>query len=286
VVTDGLPARVSATAVQALRDCPYRFFARALLRLREDDELDAEPEKRDYGTWLHDVLLRFHRERPPQRRVEDDLAALHGLADAVRAEHGIDAAPWLPFRTAFDDLAPRYVAWVQQRDAAGWLWEAGELERERAPDALLPVRLFGRIDRIDRRHGAEGTIRQLIDYKTGSVGGLKAKVRQPLEDTQLAFYAALAGAADTGTPAEMQAMYLALDDRAAPVAVEHPDVADTVPAFLDGLAADLRDLRAGLGLAALGEGPVCEHCEVRGLCRRDHWALGADVAGPAGKGIE
>ena len=29
------------------------------------------------------------------------------------------------------------------------------------------------------------------------------------------------------------------------------------------------------GLPALGEAPVCERCDARGLCRRDHWTLDA-----------
>ena len=31
-------------------------------------------------------------------------------------------------------------------------------------------------------------------------------------------------------------------------------------------------MRDGAALPALGEGPVCDFCEARGLCRRDHWA--------------
>ena len=31
-------------------------------------------------------------------------------------------------------------------------------------------------------------------------------------------------------------------------------------------------LRAGEPLQALGQGALCDHCEARGLCRRDHWA--------------
>ncbi len=34
---------------------------------------------------------------------------------------------------------------------------------------------------------------------------------------------------------------------------------------------DLERIRAGTGMAALGEGRVCEYCEMRGLCRRDDW---------------
>jgi ATP-dependent helicase/nuclease subunit B len=41
---------------------------------------------------------------------------------------------------------------------------------------------------------------------------------------------------------------------------------------VQGLAQDLVQLRAGAGLPALGEGAVCDYCDARGLCRRDHWA--------------
>jgi ATP-dependent helicase/nuclease subunit B len=273
VVVDALPARLSASAVQALRDCPYRFFARALLRLREADELDLDLEKRDFGSWLHALLLRFHDDRPLPRPADEDLAQLLALAGRVQAEQALDAAQLLPFRAAFETFAPRYVQWLQRRDAEGWRWHAGEVERARDADATLPVRLVGRLDRIDRRDGGDaGTTWQLIDYKTGAVDQLKRAVREPLEDTQLAVYAALVAVAEP--PAALQAMYLALDERDGPVEIEHDDVAATAAAFVEGLAADWLDLRAGVGLAALGEGPVCEHCEMRGLCRRDHWAAG------------
>lgn len=270
-----LPARLSANAVEALRDCPYRFHARSGLGLREAEELDDAVEKRDYGTWLHALLLRFHRKRPAPRPLAADVAALAALADEVAAELRLDPALLLPYRAAFDALAPRYAQWLRERDAAGWRWQAGEVERERAADARLPVRLHGRIDRID--HGRGGAV-ELIDYKTAHADRLRQTVREPLEDTQLAVYAALLGAADgdaeagvaDGAPA-LQACYLALDERDAPVAVVHRDVAQTARVFLTGLAADLRELAAGAALPALGEGAVCEHCEMRGLCRRDHW---------------
>jgi ATP-dependent helicase/nuclease subunit B len=42
-------------------------------------------------------------------------------------------------------------------------------------------------------------------------------------------------------------------------------------ALVEGLTRDYERLRAGAALLALGEGPACEHCDARGLCRRDHW---------------
>jgi ATP-dependent helicase/nuclease subunit B len=148
------------------------------------------------------------------------------------------------------------------REAAGWHWLDGEREaRLDAGDAPRPL-LRGRIDRIDRGPGGE---QQLIDYKTGSATRLRARVADPLEDTQLAFYAALMeGAA-------VSAAYLTLDDAKAPELLEHEDVGASAAALLAGLADEWPRLAAGAGLPALGEGAVCETCEARGLCRRDHW---------------
>jgi ATP-dependent helicase/nuclease subunit B len=255
--TNDLPQSLSASTVEALRQCPYRFFARAVLRLAERDELDAGLEKRDYGTWLHAVLHRFH-----SRRGDDEPAqALQRAADEVTAEQQLDSAELLPYRASFETFAPAYVAWLAGREAAGWSWLDGETDRRVAPPSLHPQTLAGRLDRLDR--APDGTL-QLIDYKTGSVGALKAKVADPLEDTQLAFYAAL-------EPATRSAIYLALDDPKAPLAIEHPDVAQTAAVLVDHLGGELQRLRAGAGLPALGEGRVCDTCEARGLCRRDHW---------------
>ena len=52
--------RLSSTAYEDLRRCPYRFFALRQLKLQSPDELDAELGKRDFGNWLHSVLKFFH----------------------------------------------------------------------------------------------------------------------------------------------------------------------------------------------------------------------------------
>lgn len=264
-----LPATLSATVVEALRDCPYRFFSRAVLGLREADELDDEAQKRDYGNWLHDVLWRFHQQRPAPRSVDEDLAALHALALSQREQAGLDEASFLPFEASFERFARHYVDWLHERDAVGVAWLEGEVERRVEPPELEGVALFGRIDRIDSLPGGR---RQLIDYKTSASAQLKAKVRNRLEDTQLAFYAALELLRDPDAePPQLEAMYLALDDNSGLEPVPHAEVADTAQQLLQHLAEDLRRLRDGAALPALGEGRVCEFCEARGLCRRDHW---------------
>ncbi len=256
-----LPTQLSATHLDALRACPYRFFSRAVLRLDEADELDAGLEKRAYGDWLHAVLYEFHRGSG------QDAAALQAAAAAVTREQAIDEADLLPWRASFETLAPAYIDWWQARQAAGWRWVAGEEDRRRAIDEVPDLLLRGRIDRLDE--GVSGQ-QQLLDYKTGSFEGLKKKTGLPLEDTQLAFYAALMNADESD--GSFVASYLALDDKDAPIEVPHPDVAKTAAVLVAGLTSDWQRLRAGAALPALGEGAVCDTCEARGLCRRDHWS--------------
>jgi ATP-dependent helicase/nuclease subunit B len=260
-----LPARLSASTLESLRACPYRFFSRAVLSLREAEELDAGVDKRDYGNWLHAVLDRFHRERPAERLADEP--RLRELADTVSAEMDLSQARLLPFRIVFDALVPTYLAWLHQREDEGLHWAEGEFAVERQPLELGGSLLHGRIDRLDR--GA-GRVR-VVDYKTGSVSRLQAQLRNPLEDTQLPFYALLMQADLAADDRVFEALYLALDHAEGPQELLHKDVVDSARTMLAGLADELHRLRGGAGLPALGEGSACEHCEARGLCRRDHW---------------
>jgi ATP-dependent helicase/nuclease subunit B len=262
-----LPASLSASACEALRACPYRFHALHLLRLREADELEGEIEKRDYGTWLHAVLMRFHAQRSQPASAEAECAQLLVVAQQEKQAQGLDDAEFLPFEAGFNELAPRYIAWLHERDAQGATWWQGEQDRQTRPLEWQGIGLHGRIDRMDHVRGEHGAAIELIDYKTGSAGALKDKLKHPLEDTQLAFYVALMQAEAT---VPLQASYLALGRKIE--SIPHPDVEDSARVLVQGLGHDLDRIRHGAGMPALGEGQVCDFCEARGLCRRDHWS--------------
>ncbi len=267
---DRLPARLSASACEALRACPYRFFALRMLPLHEADELEREVEKRDYGNWLHTVLDTFHRSRGEPEPADIEVTRLRRIAQATQAVQGLADAEFLPFAASFETIAPRYIAWLHARDAEGASWLAGEEQISLVPEALGGTELHGIVDRID---GVEnGSAIELIDYKTGNAAALKEKVRQPLEDTQLAFYAALMR---SRSALPLSAAYLALDGSKGLEEIGHDDVEASALALVDGLADDLRRLRAGAGLPALGVGATCDHCAARGICRRDHWTESA-----------
>ena len=279
-----LPPSWSASAVEALRQCPYRFFSRAVLQLSEADELDDDADKRDAGRWLHATLERFHVARGAQRRPAADdtdalLAAGRDTLAALVREHQVSEEAMLPFTAAWPTLAARYVHWLHDEEKKGWSFEAAEVRIDMPQVQGATLRLHGRIDRIDRATHADAV--RLIDYKTNSKDALRSKVRQPLEDTQLAVYAALQAARDA-SQREVRASYLALDDDEAVCEVEHPDVLASAQRLVHELAQERTRIEAGAALLALGESPVCDTCEARGLCRRDHWAEADEE--PAGAG--
>lgn len=276
VAPELLPMRLSASACEALRACPYRFFVLYLLRLREDDELDREIDQREYGNWVHEVLFDFHtqRETPAERHIE--VARLLALAESHRVANAMGDADFLPFTESFTSLAPRYIDWLHQRDAEGARWRGGEETLTASPPELGGVEMHGIVDRIDQVRtvasvgSAASEAVEMIDYKTGSVPKLKDRLKDRLEDTQLAFYAALM---QTRTNLPLRARYLALDgSKALEDPLEHVEVEDSAARLVAGLAHDLSRLRTGSGLPALGSGSTCDHCAARGVCRRDHWA--------------
>ncbi len=267
-----LPARLSASAIQRLRTCPYQFFAFSLLGLQEHEELEETVEKRDYGTWLHAVLHRFHLERARGDAVGDDRARLIAAAERQREAQGLDEAEFLPFRASFEQFVPRYLEWLGEREAAGAAWMEGEKEVHAFPQELRGIELHGRIDRIDRvREGGDSAL-ELIDYKTGSASALKEQLKQATEDTQLAFYAALMMCDEHASQEPLRASYLPLDDRKPIEALTHPNVERTAAMLLEELGREIERLRAGAPMAPLGSGKACDFCAARGLCRRDDWS--------------
>ena len=138
-------------------------------------------------------------------------------------------------------------------------FDSGETDHE---VQLGPVRLVGRIDRIDRLPDGR---RMVMDYKTESESVTSARVKAPLEDTQLAFYAALL------EDDSLRAAYVNVGERGETAFIEQTEVEPAREALVHGILDDLRRIGEGAPLQALGEGTVCEWCAARGLCRKDFW---------------
>jgi len=262
---DALPVtQLSASAYDDLRHCPYRFFALRQLGLARSDELEGEVDKRDFGNWLHEVLNHFHaalKAAPTSDRPAR--AAMLSVASAQATQAmGLSEADFLPFAAAWPAVREGYLDWLGAHEAGeGAVFNQAE---PRLEQPLGEVRLVGRLDRIDRLQ-ADGRA-YVIDYKTESLDSSKQRVKEPFEDTQLAFYAALL---DEDT---LRAAYVNVGEKASGTqTVEQTEVVAARDALVEGILHDLRRIGEGAAMPALGEGAVCEFCAARGLCRKDFW---------------
>lgn len=260
---DALPLREWTQGAYAdLRQCPYRFFALRQLGLRAAPELEAEVDKRDFGLWLHEVLARFHTS-VGDTAGQDDAALRLALNEAAQASTEAMALPadeFLPYDAAWPQVRDGYLRWLRAHTAQGLRFQSGETEHRMPLGDLL---LYGRVDRIDI---APDGSRLLLDYKTESIDVSKKRTKEPLEDTQIAFYAALLPD-DT-----LRGGYLNLSDRdEGTKLVEQTELVSARDALIEGLQHDWARIAQGAPLPALGEAAACTYCDARGMCRKDFW---------------
>lgn len=260
-----IPAAISASGYNSLLACPYQFYARHGLHLNELDEVQEGLEKRDYGEFIHAILCRFHEIHPTITGGDDaalqaELAAITDDVFAAATEASYLSHAW---SLRWKALIPAYLEWQRSRETVGWRVEESEAQRTR--DLPLPdgrtLTLKGRLDRAD---GNRNTF-AVLDYKAQGVKKLKDKLKQPGEDVQLPVYALLHGGDVT------EAAFVSLDrDGVESIPLEQ-DVSE-LGAAVEARLAELFDaLHRGAGLPAQGLPEVCEWCEMRGLCRKDHW---------------
>lgn len=263
-----LPVRkLSSTAYSDLRHCPYRFFALRQLQLQEADELGAEVDKRDFGTWLHAVLQQFHEAlhdaptaEPAIRRALMDAAA----EQVTREQRLAEAGEFLPFASGWPALRDGYLQWLAGHEAQGASFRQAEVAATQPLGALELVGLLDRIDAVHPAGGGEPTT-LVIDYKTENDAVTRRRVNAGTEDTQLAFYAALLGD-DT-----LRAAYVNVGERGETRTHEQEEVVALRDQLVEGILHDFTRIAEGAPMPALGEGAVCDWCAARGLCRKDFW---------------
>ncbi len=262
-------SRLSSSAYEDLRRCPYRFFALRQLRLQEADELDAGLDKRDFGNWLHAVLGHFHETlaAAPSAEMSARLALMQSAAEKSTLDLGLSPAEFLPFAAAWPRIRAGYLAWLAEHESAGARFSAAEAWREQP---LGQLTLVGQIDRVDRL--ADGSA-LVLDYKTEGRQTTVQRIKTPSEDTQLAFYAALLGE-DAVT-----AGYVNVSEREGTRSYAQPGIEALRMQLLAGIASDVARIAEGEVLPAIGAGQSCDYCAARGLCRKDFWhdGLSQDV---------
>ena len=258
--------RLSASAYDDLRACPYRFFSLRQLGLQEADELQSGLGKRDFGSWLHLLLnifqdaLKNASNKAIAQTNKGRIAMLNIAAEAATETLGLSAEEFLPFAASWPRVRDGYLDWLAVHEASGATYIEGEVSR-RIP--LGRLELVGKIDRIDQL--PDGS-RVVMDYKTEARDTTQGRLDNAGEDTQLAFYAALLED-DTLTAA-----YINLGEKVPTKTYAQPDIVELRDDLISGIIDDMERIAAGALLPALGEGKVCGFCAARGLCRKDFWS--------------
>lgn len=228
-------ARVwSATQLTELASCGFRFFARRVMRLDEDDEPDYEPTKSEAGNWAHQILHDLVEAQPDfhdlatVRAVAQEIIALKEAYERARARDlSFFDAHWNSVVKVVDE-AMLYEFARQQADSRPVEFKLEHplsfyLERKSEADEALRIRLEGRIDRLEIYRDTENRIAKLrvIDYKDSKSRARLGELLKPqtfaVADLQMAVY--LLGAMaelreQFSSQVTAEASYIALKDRA------------------------------------------------------------------------
>ena len=259
-------SRLSSTAYEDLRRCPYRFFALRQLKLQAPDELESELGKRDFGNWLHSVLKFFHEalKLAPSHDSQVREAMINRASEQATQALDLSDSEFLPFAATWPRVRLGYLAWLVAHEASGANFEEAETWKETPMGCLT---LVGKIDRID--HLADGST-LVMDYKTEAKTKTADRIKDAQEDTQLAFYAALL------TDDTLAAAYVNVGDgvgKDVTKTYEQHEVVALRDQLFESITSDMARIAKGAEMPALGEGAACDFCAARGLCRKDFWEV-------------
>jgi ATP-dependent helicase/nuclease subunit B len=159
---DVRPKAIAVTDLDRLKADPFAFYAKSILGLRPEDPVDAEHHAAWKGTAVHRVLEEWFKQDDcdpaklvarAQAMVGDE--TIHPMLRALWSPRLMEAIEWIAAEVAEDGGAGRKPILAE---------EFGEAE-------VAGVRLYGKVDRIDRL--PDGRL-AIVDYKSGQAPAKKA----------------------------------------------------------------------------------------------------------------
>ena len=156
------PKRIAVTDLDRLKADPFAFYAKTILKLRQEEPVDAEQSAAWKGTAVHEVLERWFKEDDcdpaklgPRARAMIEDESIHPMLRALWSPRLMEAIDWIAKEMESDRADGRKPLLAESR---------GEAE-------VAGVTLHGVVDRIDRMPDGKLAI---IDYKTGQAPKPKA----------------------------------------------------------------------------------------------------------------
>jgi RecB family exonuclease len=201
----------SGSRLEAYRTCPYLFFVRSVLHLEPRPEPAEGLDARQLGSIYHRILEQLYQSVTDPSDLEQLLAALPNVAEAIldeapRREGFRETAWWAQTRVEMGETVVRSVQAMAESQAEfiPYLYEAPfgfrgrpRLVVHQGEDRLC---LHGVIDRVDRTD--DGRLR-VIDYKTSGPSTYTKRAATEGKKIQLPLYALAArDALGLGEPVE------------------------------------------------------------------------------------
>ncbi|MEK9916312.1 MAG: PD-(D/E)XK nuclease family protein [Betaproteobacteria bacterium] len=256
---------ISVSGYQSLMHCPYQFYFRHVLKIRDQETFGARATKRDYGTVLHAVVEKLHKNYKSFSGCDRSLLINEfcRIADSELDKHISDRVASLGWRRRLHRLADRYIDTQLKRETMGW--HIAEIESEYQQELIDEsgdMYLFhGRVDRVDEQSAGR---KMVLDVKSQSTAKLKNFNRQFDENVQLISYVSLVGADcnDAG--------FVAVgNDEIDVVTLGEVELTSIISKHVSRLNRSVALIRGGHPLRAHGSESACKFCEVKAICRKE-----------------
>jgi len=265
---DAWPQALSASAHKTLMECPYRFFVRYGLRIRERRDSGDYWQPAEYGTQLHRCLQALNTGLPglpgplnkpwTNAHLEDALTLARAIVENVFGEAAGANRANRHLRAEALDAVEYYVRWMIRRFSAE---PAPALATEHTRQKTLDggPAIGGKLDMV----AAAPSGRQVVDFKSGKLPG-PGEIDKG-EDVQLSHYALLEEDAHS-------VLYLGLGRDKKHLERSGKKLGQCRDNARERLLAMHRDFINSAPLPAWGEEKTaCRHCTCEGLCRRPAW---------------
>ncbi|MFO0940842.1 MAG: UvrD-helicase domain-containing protein [Pirellulales bacterium] len=195
------PTTITVTAFRDYLKCPYRFFLRHVLKLRDDQDADVELDAPKFGVLVHGALDRFGRSELAKSTDADEIKDYLIKELLVIAAEQFGPNPPANILIQIEQAQSRLEAFaVKQaaRAAEGWEIRFTECGSTIESDVRIgnsgELILIGRIDRIDYHPGNDQWA--IWDYKTSETAKHPESVhwnqRDKWTDLQLPLYIPIA----------------------------------------------------------------------------------------------
>jgi len=275
-----IPQKISASQYQEIINCPYLFYTARCLKLDAADEMREALSKADYGERIHKSLEAFHHPvdglpGPFKTKVSENNrdTAEKLLNDIIKAVFSSDLAENHEHQAWYSQakkVIPHYIDWqiTHTKD-----WSVYKVEEKITIELDInntskPLKLSGRLDRIDKGLIDDGDGLDVIDYKTGAISTNKDV--ETGEQVQLPFYHTLLQD-DKNQVSQVEYLEVKSDGVKTRAKLSGEKLESIAEESTNRLKEIFSQLHTEQGLPAWGDEKTCNRCNMQGICRKQMW---------------